>query len=178
LLPSLAVYWKEHGTKAERPDAIACSLRLFIGFLMQDEATVHVTIAQLDRALFERFIEWRMGPHEYDLPWAGKEVSGSSKGVEGETVNSDLARVAAAINHQVGYGRIAMAPKVPSVDKRLRSDPREYRYSLKQMGAIMAVASYDIYDVPLSVAATRYAGASGSGAWLRPSPAIRRAIPD
>lgn len=143
LVPSIFTYWKEHGKKAERPDAIACSLRLFIAFLMQDEAGVDVTIAQLDRALFQRFIDWRMAPHSYEVPWAGKVIAGSSKGVKGETVNSDLARVAAAINHQVQYGRIAMAPKVPTVDKRLRSEPKEYRYTLKQMGAIMAVASYE-----------------------------------
>jgi hypothetical protein len=103
-----------------------------------------VTIAQLDRALFQRFIDWRMAPHSYEVPWAGKTITGNSQGVVGETVNSDLARVAAVINHQVGYGRIPMAPKVPSVDKRLRSEARDYRFTLKQLGSIMAVASYDV----------------------------------
>ena|GEM_PF-2147158 len=144
VVPSLITYWKEHGKKAERPDAIACSLRLFMGFLIQDEAGVDLTISQLDRALFQRFIDWRMGPHEYEVPWSGKVYVGASKGVKGETVNSDLARVAAAINHQVEWGRIPMAPKVPSVEKRLRSEPKDFRYSIKQMGAIMAVASYDL----------------------------------
>lgn len=143
VIPSLMTYWKEHGKKAERPDAIASSLRIFIGFLLQDEAGVDLPIAQLDRALFQRFIDWRMGPHGYDVPWAGKSFVAKSAGVKGETVNSDLARVAAAINHQVSYGRIAMAPKVPTVDKRLRSEPKDHRFTINEMGAIMAVASYD-----------------------------------
>lgn len=144
LVPALFTYWNEHGKKAERPDAIACSLRIFIGFLMQDEAGVGMTIAQADRALFGRFIQWRLGPHEYEVPWAGKSIKATSKGVKGETIQSDLARVAAALNHQVEYGRIPMAPKVPSVDKRLRSEPRDYRFTIEQMGAIMCVAAYDI----------------------------------
>ena len=36
-----------------------------------------------------------------------------------------------------------MAPKVPTVDKRLRSEAKDYRFSLAQIGAIMGVASYD-----------------------------------
>lgn len=141
LVPALFTYWREHGKKAERPDAIACSLRIFIGFLLQDEAGVDLTIAQADRALFGRFIAWRMNPHSYAVTWAGKEIKGVSGGVKGETVHSDLARVSAALNHQVTYGRIAMAPKVPAVDRRLRSTPRGYLYTIEQLGAIMAVAA-------------------------------------
>lgn len=146
LVPALFTYWDEHGKKAERPDSIACSLRLFIGFLLQDASGVDLTIAQADRSLFGRFITWRMAPHEYEVPWAGKTIRGSSKGVKGETVHSDLARVAAALNRQVEFGRIPMAPKVTKVDKRDRasSDGKELRYTAEQMGAIMMVAAYDI----------------------------------
>lgn len=141
LVPALFTYWDEHGKKAERPDSIACSLRLFIGFLMQDDAGVTVTIATADRALFARFIAWRMGPHTYEVPWGDKIYRGASAGVKGETVHSDLARVAAALNHQVDFGRIPMAPKTAKVDKRQRSPSRKYRFTMEQMGAVMAVAA-------------------------------------
>jgi hypothetical protein len=144
LVPSLFVYWHEHGKKAERPDSIACSLRLFIGFLMQDEAGVEVTMATADRALFARFIAWRMGPHSYNVPWFGKDYHGESKGVRGETVHADLARVAAGMNHQVEYGRIISAPRTAKVDKRQRSKPKALRYTVDQMGAIIGASLYNV----------------------------------
>jgi hypothetical protein len=144
-------YWEEHGKKAERPDAIASSFRIFMGFLLQDQAGVGVTFAEADRALFERFIAWRSGPHEYEVPWGGKTYSAKSEGVKGETIQTDLARVAAGLNHQVAWGRTIMAPKVPSVDKRLRSPSRTYRYTMKQMGAIIAVAAMSSIKSDVSV---------------------------
>lgn len=142
-VPAIFNYWEEHGKNAERPDCIATSLRHFIGFLMQDDAGVGLTIAQADRALFTRFIKWRMAPHSYEVPWGQKTFKYDGQGVCGETVHSDLARVGATINRQLDFGRIPIAPKVPSVDKRLRSQPREFLYTLDQMGAIMMVAAYD-----------------------------------
>lgn len=139
--PALFVYWREHGKKAERPDSIACSIRHFLGFLLQDEATVEVTFANADRALFARFIAWRMGEHSYELDWEGKTYRYSGDGVKGETVHSDLARVSAALNHQVEYGRVPMAPRIAKVDKRERSVPRTFRFTVPQMGAIIAVAA-------------------------------------
>lgn len=144
VVPALFNYWDEHGKKAERPDSIACSIRLFLGFLMQDEAGVNLTMDQADRALFKRFIDWRMHPHSYEVPWGDKTISGASEGVKGETVQSDLSRVAAALNRQEDFGRIPVAPKVPGVDKKLRSQPREYLYTVDQMGAIMWVAAHDV----------------------------------
>ncbi len=144
IAPALFVYWREHGKKAERPDSIACSLRHFLGFLMQDTAGVAVTFAAADRAMFARFIAWRMAPHSYELEWEDKTYKHTSAGVKGETVHSDLARVSAGLSHQVEYGRVAMAPKVAKVDKRERSEGRDYRFTIEQMGAVMAVASYDV----------------------------------
>jgi hypothetical protein len=140
IVPALFTYWREHGAKAERPDSIACSLRHFLGFLAQDDAGVGVTFSEADRALFSRFIAWRMAPHEYEVPWQGKTFKHASVGVKGETVHSDLARVSAALNHQVEFGRVPMAPRVAKVDKRQRSTPREYLYTIDQLGAIFAVA--------------------------------------
>lgn len=141
-MPALQAYWDEHGKKAEAAYAIATSFRNFLGFLMQDEAGVGVTIAQADRALFRRYGDWRMAPHSYSVPWAGKTFSHSSKGVKGETLATNLAHIRAAINHQLSEGRIVTAPKVHAPDKRLRSDPRELRFTIEQLGAIMMVAAY------------------------------------
>ena len=143
IIPALFAYWREHGKKAERPDSIACSIRHFLGFLSQDDAGVLVTFAEADRALFARFIAWRMGPHGYELEWENKSFKHASDGVKGETIHSDLARVAAGLNHQVEYGRVPMAPKMAKVDKRQRSEPKDHRFTVEEMGAVMAVASYD-----------------------------------
>jgi hypothetical protein len=142
LVPALFAYWDERGKKAEAAYAIATSLRNFIGFLMQDEAGVHVTIAKSDRALFRRYGEWRMEPHTYAVPWAGKVIKHSSRGVKGETLATNLAHIRAALNYQLEEGRIAFAPKIHAVDKRLRSTPRELLYTIEEMGAIMMVAAY------------------------------------
>jgi hypothetical protein len=74
-------YWEEHGRDADSAAQIASSIRQFIGFLMQDEATTDVTVAQLNNLLFERFRKWRMKPHTYDVPWGGKDYRHSSAGV-------------------------------------------------------------------------------------------------
>jgi integrase len=140
LVAGIMQYWKEHGRKAERPDSIACSIRHFLGFLLHD-GNVGVTIAQLDRSLTARFIAWRMGSHSYSVEWGGKTFRHESKGVKGETVHSDLARIGAAINRQLDFGRIPMAPKLATVDKRERSGPRETLLTIEQMGAILAVAA-------------------------------------
>ena len=144
LLPALQAYWDEHGKNAEAAYAIATSFRNFAGFLMQDKAGVGVTIAQADRSLFRRYGAWRMAPHSYSVPWDGKVISHNSKGVKGETLATNLAHIRAAINHQLAEGRILTAPKVHAPDKRLRSPPREYLYTIEEMGAIMAVAMHDI----------------------------------
>jgi integrase len=143
LLPALQTYWEEHGSRAEADYAIATSFRNFAGFLMQDKAGVNVTIAQADRALFRRYGDWRMAPHSYSVMWAGKRISHTSKGVKGETLATNLAHIRAAINHQLSEGRILTAPKVHAPDKRLRSPPREYLFTIEEMGAVMAVAMHD-----------------------------------
>lgn len=141
LVAAMRLYWEEHGKKAEAAYAIAGSFRAFIGFLMQDEAGVFVTVAQVDRALTQRFQDWRMAPHSWAVDWGGKEHRHNSNGVKGETVATDLARVRAAINHALAYGRIPTAPKVHGPDARLRSEARDTLLSIEQMGAIMMVAA-------------------------------------
>lgn len=145
LVPALKLYWEEHGKKAEAAYAIAGSFRAFLGFLMQDEAGVRVTIAQLDRSLTQRFQDWRMKPHDWSVVWGAKEHNHRSAGVSGETVATDLARVRAAVNHALAYGRITTAPKIHGPDKRLRSEPRDTLLTIEELGAVLMVAAYDIH---------------------------------
>jgi len=145
LVPAIMAYWEEHGRKAERPDSIACSIRHFFGFLIED-GNAGVTIAAADTSMFARFITWRMEPHNYEVDWAGKTYRHRSDGVRGETVHSDLARIGAAINRQIDFGRIPMANKLAKVDKRHRSTAREYLYTVDQLGAIIAVAAMSATD--------------------------------
>ena len=143
IVAALAAYWDEHGKKAEAAYAIAGSFRAFMGFLAQDDTGIGATIAQIDRAMTRRFTDWRMAPHSWDVPWGGKDHRHASKGVKGETVATDLARIRAAVNHQLREGRIPTAPKIFAPDKRLRSQPRETLLTIEQLGAIMMVAAYD-----------------------------------
>lgn len=144
VIPLLFLYWKERGNKADSASQIASSLRQFIGFLMQDEATSDVTIAGLNHGVWDRFIEWRMGPHEYDVPWAGKDYRHASKGVSGEAVSRNLDDIRAALNHQVDRHRLPFVPKVPGVPKGMRSPPRDLVLTTEQLGAIIGYASYNL----------------------------------
>jgi integrase len=144
VIPLLFNYWDEHGRNADSAGQIASSIRQFIGFLMQDEATTDVTVAQLNPQAFERFRRWRMAPHSYNVPWAGKEYAHSSPGVSGEAVERNFSDVRAALNHNAGQARLPWVPKVPSVDRRYRSPPRDLVLSRKQMGAVIGYAAYDI----------------------------------
>lgn len=140
---AMKAYWNEHGKHAEAAYAIAGSFRAFLGFLMQDEATIYAVVGQIDRAMTRRYTDWRMAPHSWEVPWGGKVHKHQSKGVVGETVATDLNRLKAAINHQLAEGRIPTAPKIHSPDKRLRSQPRDTLLTIEQMGAILMVAAYD-----------------------------------
>src|SRR3546814_11823286 len=44
VLPQLFLYYEEHGKHVRKPDVIEGSMRAFIGFLMQDEAGLAVTV--------------------------------------------------------------------------------------------------------------------------------------
>lgn len=143
IVPQLLLYFDEHGahvTTQRGAITIAGSLRLFIGFLMQDEIGPGATIADLNPQVFERFRHWRMGPHECTVPWKGKDYPHSSKGVRGKSVQRNLDDVRAALNHATLNGRIPYAPKVPPVKEAFRSPPRDIRLTIKQMGAMLGFA--------------------------------------
>ncbi len=141
VLPHLFLYWKEHGQHTRNPATIAGSLRAFIGFLLQDLVTARVRFSKLTRAVFRRFINWRMMPHSFTVPWLGREMPLESMGVKGESVQRNIDDVRAALNHAVEMERVLSAPKVPSVAKEHRSPPRDVRMSLDELGAIAGYAS-------------------------------------
>lgn len=143
VIPLLFNYWEERGRHADSASQIASSLRQFIGFLMQDEATADVTVMGLNSLLFERFRIWRMAPHSYDVPWAGKDYRHSSSGVSGEAVQRNLDDIRAALNHNT-KGRLPFVPKVPSLAKAYRSEPRDLVLTTEQMGAILAYSAFNM----------------------------------
>lgn len=143
-VPLLMLYWDEHGSKAIGSAQIASSLRQFIGFLMQDKATIAVKVAKLEPGVFNRFKSWRRGPHSYSLRWQGKDYAHNSVGVLGESISRNLDDVRAALNHHVEQGRLLFAPKVPGVATDERSPPRDVKLSYRQLGAIVGYALNDI----------------------------------
>lgn len=143
VLPQLILYFDEHGSKVDSADTIAGSLRHFIGFVLQDEVGARVTVAQVNKNLITRYIAWRMGPHEYSLPWRGKEYVHRSKGVKGESVQRNIEDLRAALNHAANNQRIPYVPKIPSVPKEKRSLARDRVLSIEQMGAALAFLSMD-----------------------------------
>lgn len=143
-VPLLMLYWDEHGRRAINSAQVASSLRQFIAFLMQDKATIGVTVRDLTPDVFKRFGRWRMGPHRYELRWQGKDYSHSSPGVIGESVQRNLDDVRAALNHHVSEGRLLFAPKVASVATEMRSPARDVTLTYPQLGAIVGYALNDI----------------------------------
>lgn len=145
VIPLLFLYWEEHGKGVVSPGQIASSIRCFIGFLMQDtEAGLDLTVAGISPNLFTRFRKWRMGAHDYAVPWAGKTYKHSSPGVRGESVQRNLDDIRAALTHHANNGRLPYSPKVPSVPDELRSAPRDRVLSIEELGAIVGFARGDI----------------------------------
>lgn len=136
VIPVLMVYWQDRGKNAIKPDQIASSLRQFIGFLMQDEATPNAVVTDLTPALFERFRRWRMGPHEYNVPWGDKDFAHKSPGVKGESVQRNIDDVRAAILYAEKNSRLPMAPKIESLEKRWRSQARDNTLTFEELGRI------------------------------------------
>lgn len=144
VIPQLLLYYREHGQEARKPAQIASSLRVWIGFLMQDIASPDVTFAQVDKPLLERFRRWRMGEHSYSVPWRDKVYNHSSTGVSGETVQRNLDDFRAALNYAEDANRVPHAPKVAGVKQEYRSPPRDVHVTLEQLGAMVAFTRADI----------------------------------
>lgn len=143
VLPLLMTYWREHGSKTVNSDQTARSIRTFIGFLMQDQAGVRAVVTDLTPALFERFREWRMKKHQFDVPWSGKSLAYASAGVCGETVQRNLNDIRAAIHHAQANMRISVVPKIKDIDQRYRSPTRERVLSIEEMAKIAWYAAHN-----------------------------------
>jgi integrase len=140
IVPQLILYFEEHGKGVVNAGNIDRSLRLFIGFLMQDEIGVNATIADIRPVVINRFIAWRMHEHGYKLPWRNQEYDFTSDGVTGAAVQRNINDIRAAINHAANNGRIPYAPRIPAVPAKFKSPPRDFRYSIDQMGAMLGYA--------------------------------------
>lgn len=143
LVPHLFNYLREHGPDVKRLDTIKSSFRAWIGFLQQDELGTGAVIADVTKGMVARFRRWRMSPHTYSVEWGGKTFANTSKGVTGETVQRNIEDLRAALHHAQGEGRIT-APKVASVDRKMRSGPRTTLLTAGQLGAIMGYAQDDV----------------------------------
>lgn len=138
--PLLVQYWNERGSKKLRPAQIASSIRQFIGFLMQDQIGPAATLAQLTPETFRRFQAWRMGPHSYSVIWQGERFDHQSKGVNGESVQRNFDDLSAAFRHHEREGRIPLCPRVPRVEQKDRSEPRDLHLTYEQLGAMIGYA--------------------------------------
>lgn len=143
MLPHFRNYILEQGPDIVRLDTIKSSFRAWIGFLQQDEAGTGVTVAEVNKVLLTRFRRWRMGPHEWAVDTGEKVYRHKSPGVSGEAVQRNLEDLRAALNHAEGAGRI-IAPKIPSVDRKLRSTPSDLILSPQELGALVGYARADV----------------------------------
>ncbi|WP_395393147.1 integrase [Novosphingobium sp. BL-8A] len=143
LLPHLFHYLREHGPDVHRLDTVKSSFRAWIGFLMQDELTTGARVGDLTKNVVARFRRWRMAPHSWDIMWDGKQYRHTSKGVTGEAVQRNIEDLRAALNHAEAEKRIPQAPKIPAVDKKLRSKPRRLTLTVQQLGAVVAFADHE-----------------------------------
>lgn len=139
----LVNYWLEKGVKAINSDQTSRSLRTFLAFLIQDAAGAKAVVTDLTPALFERFREWRMGPHEFKLSWFGEEHDYGSAGVSGATVQRNINDVRAAVHHAEDNLRIPLAPRIKDLDQRYLSPPRERVLTLEELGRIAWFASHN-----------------------------------
>lgn len=143
VIAHLVLYWKEKGRKSVNSDQTGRSLRTFAAFLMQDRAGVGAVITDLTPALFERFREWRMGPHSFDLEWFGETFDYASDGVAGATVQRNINDIRAAVHHAEANLRIPMAPRIADLDERYQSPPRERVLTMDEMARIAWYASHN-----------------------------------
>lgn len=137
--PLLKLYWTERGQNVVSPDQISSSIRQFLAFLIRDEIGAAAVVSDLTPQVFERFRQWRMAPHSYELKWLGKTYSHNSKGVRGESVQRNLDDIRAALLHHERNGRIR-APRVPNLEARYRSSPRDRVLTPEEIVSIVGYA--------------------------------------
>lgn len=143
LLPHLFNYLRERGPDIGRLDTVKSSFRAWIGFLMQDELGTGATVADITPGVVTRFRRWRMGEHGWEIEWDGKIFRHASKGVSGHAVQRNIEDLRSALNYAEGERR-TVAPKVPSVDSKLRTGGTAQVLSTEQLGTLWAYAREDI----------------------------------
>lgn len=143
LLPHLFNYLRERGPEVLRLDTVKSSFRAWIGFLMQDQLGQDATVAQITPGVVTRFRRWRMGPHSWEIEWGGKVFRHTSTGVTGQSVQRNIEDLRAALNYADGERRL-VAPKVPSVDKKLRPKKLTKVLSFRELGTVLGYAREDI----------------------------------
>jgi integrase len=125
VVPILWRYWIEKGRKNINSDQTGRSLRTFVAFLEQDDAGPGAVVTDMLPTLFERFREWRMAPHAFEMDWDGEHFDYTSDGVAGDTVTRNLNDIRAAFNHAEENQRIPYAPKVRAVGEQHLNPLRE-----------------------------------------------------
>jgi len=111
---------------------------------MQDSLGTSATIADITPNVATRFRRWRMGPHEWEVPWGDKIYHHKSQGVSGQAVQRNIEDLRSALIHGEAERRFA-APKVPSVKKGLRKKKRPARLlGAKALGAILGYFKEDV----------------------------------
>lgn len=144
LLPHLLNYVNEHGPDVLRLDTVESSFRAWVGWLEQDELTTGARVADLDKVSVARFRRWRMGPHGWSLQWwDGKTYKHKSNGVSGEAVQRNIEDLRAALNHAEAARRIPQAPRIPSIERTMRSKARQHVFTVAQLGALVAYADQE-----------------------------------
>lgn len=143
VVPMLMTYWNERGKAAINSDQTARSIRTFIAFLAQDVVGARAVVTDLIPATFERFRKWRMGPHSFAIPWAGKKVEYASDGVSGATVQRNINDIRAAVLYAEDNLRIPMSPRIRDIDQRYRSPPRERLLSIDELAHIAWYARHN-----------------------------------
>lgn len=143
LLPHLFNYIREKGPDIRRLDTIKSSYRAWIGFLMQDDLGTQATVANITPGVVDRFRRWRMGEHAWEVDWGGKTFRHKSLGVTGHAVQRNIEDLRAALHYAEGERRID-APRVPSVNKKLRNSAGPELLTPKALGALWGYAREDV----------------------------------
>ena len=142
LVPHIMNYIRERGPEIKRVDTVKSSARAWIGFLQQDELGTGATVADATNMMITRFRRWRMGPHQYAVEWGGRTFANTSDGVTGETVQRNIEDLRASLLHADREGRVKV-PKLPSVERKYRSDPRGLTFTAAELGAMLGYAHDD-----------------------------------
>ena len=127
-VPDVMAQWLERHV-AEKNDAAryGISVKHWLRFFDRERQLGHViggvTVADVSKALVERFIAFRKG-----------------EGVGGHTISRDLAALRGPLNWAWREEMIESAPFVRDVDPRDKAKPRDLTYSHEQLAAMLEAA--------------------------------------